>query len=109
MAANRDGLEHGLLEALGLLAEGAAAVLLVIAEHVPPKLYQPSIEDVPFSYALALRLVSGTDWCIQTQVGRGPLSTWPHALELIRALCLGRKQLQHYCKGRQWQWLCQNA
>jgi len=109
MAANRDGLEHGLLEALGLLAEGAAAVLLVIAEQVPPKLYQPYVEDVPFSYALALRLVSGRDWSIQTQAGRGPLSTWPHALELVRALCLGRKQLQHYCKGRQWQWLCQNA
>ncbi len=35
LAANGDGLEHGMLEAAALLAEGAPAVLLVITEEQP--------------------------------------------------------------------------
>jgi len=111
MAGDYDGLEHGILEALSLLEEGAAAVLLLIAEQKPPELYQPYIEDVPFSYALALRLVSGTQWRIQRRAKADSNTTtiWPHALELVRALCLEQKQLRHYCKGRQWEWSCQKA
>jgi len=108
LAAAGDGLEHGVLEACGLLAEGAPAALLVVAEQSPAPLYQAQIDDVPFSYVLALRLCPGEDWCLQHHHGAGPRSQWPHALELVRALCLGYDQWQHHCKHRQWNWSCQH-
>ncbi|AYC34580.1 3-oxoacyl-ACP synthase [Pseudomonas cavernae] len=104
MAAAGDGLEQALLEAAGLLGDGAAAVLLVVAEELPPALYRPSIDDVPFSYALALRLSATPDWQLELASGDGPRSAWPHSLELVRALSLHRTTLQHHCKGRQWNW-----
>ena len=104
LAAEGDGLEHAVLEACGLLAEGAPAVLLVIAEERPPALYQPFIDDVPFSYAVALLLTPGSDWTLQLASASGPRSEWPHALNLVRALCSDQPHLQHHWKKRQWTW-----
>jgi len=106
-AAEVDALEHGVMEACGLLDEGANAVLLVVAEESPAPLYRAQIDDVPFSYALALKLTAGTHWRLQLSAGSGPRSRWPHALELIRALCLGHDHLRQYWKYRQWDWSCQ--
>ncbi|MBB1518134.1 beta-ketoacyl synthase chain length factor [Pseudomonas sp. SR9] len=104
LAGEGDGLEQGLLEAASLLGDGAPAVLLVVAEETPPALYAPFIDDVPFSYAVALLLTPGTDWQLRLQPGSGPRSTWPHALELVRALCNGQTSLHHHWKNRQWTW-----
>lgn len=106
LAAEGDGLEHAILEAALLLAEGAPSVLVVVAEDQPPAAYQPWIDDVPFPYALALRLTSGAGWQLRldTAEAEQPPSTWPHALELIRML-LGQQSLrQHYWKKRRWTW-----
>jgi len=107
LAAEVDGLEHGILDACGLLAEGADAVLLVVAEELPAPLYRAQIDDVPFSYALALKLTAGMQWQLQLTAGNGPRTRWPHALELVRALCLGHAHLHHHWKHRQWNWSCQ--
>lgn len=104
LAAAGDGLEHAILEACGLLAEGAPAVLLVIAEETPPELYAPFIDDVPFSYAVALLLTPGDDWQLQLHGTSGGRSEWPHALNLVRALCSAQTSLQHHWKNRQWTW-----
>jgi len=107
LAAEGDGLEHGILDACGLLDEGARAVLLVVAEEWPAPVYREQIEDVPFSYALALKLTAGAQWQLELNAGNGPRSRWPHALELVRALCLGQGRLHHHWKHRQWSWSCQ--
>jgi len=109
LAAEVDALEHGVMEACGLLDEGANAVLLVIAEESPAPLYleREQIDDVPFSHALALKLAAGTQWHLQLSAGDGPRSRWPHALELVRALCLGHQHLRQHWKYRQWNWSCQ--
>ncbi|UTW09522.1 beta-ketoacyl synthase chain length factor [Pseudomonas benzenivorans] len=104
LAAEGDGLEQALLEAVSLLGEGAPAVLLVVAEEMPPALYSPYVDDVPFPYAVALRLTPGVDWRLQLQSGSGPRADWPHALNLLRALCDERHCLEHYWKNRQWTW-----
>lgn len=41
LACAGDGLEHGVVEAAGLLGEGAPAVLLLITEEQPPAVYAP--------------------------------------------------------------------
>ncbi len=104
LAAEGDGLEQALLEASTLLGEGSPAVLLVIAEELPPELYAPFIDDVPFSYAVALLLTPGSDWRLELSQGTGPRAAWPHALELVRALCGNADSLQHHWKNRQWNW-----
>jgi len=109
LAAEVDGLEHGVLDACGLLHEGADAVLLVVVEELPAALYRAQIDDVPFSYALALKLTTGAQWRLNLGAGHGPRSRWPHALELVRALCLGQRRLRHYWKHRQWSWSCQSG
>lgn len=103
LAASRDSLEHAVQEACLLLNEGAPAVLLVIAEESPPAIYTPFIDDVPFAYAVGLLLTPGDDWQLQLHAGGGPISQWPHALSLLRALCSGR-DFTHYWNRRQWTW-----
>lgn len=104
LAGENDGLEQGVLEACTLLGEGAPAVLLVVAEERPPALYAPYIDDVPFSHAVALLLTPGDDWQLQLRHADGPAAEWPHALNLLRALCGGQDSLQHHWKSRQWSW-----
>ncbi|MBC9249104.1 3-oxoacyl-ACP synthase [Pseudomonas alcaligenes] len=104
LAAEGDGLEQALLEASTLLGEGAPAVLLVIAEETPPALYGPYIDDVPFPYAVALLLTPGHDWQLELSQGSGPRAVWPHALNLVRALCGQADSLQHHWNNRQWNW-----
>jgi hypothetical protein len=111
LAAQADGLECAVLEAVGLLAEGAPAVLVVVAEDAPPPLYAPYIAGVPCAYALALRLVAGTDWQLQLACGDDPQTAWPHAFSLLRALTDGAleaesKGFRHACNSRQWSWSC---
>ena len=104
LAGENDGLEQGVLEACTLLGEGAPAVLLVVAEELPPTLYAPYIDDVPFSHAVALLLTPGDDWQLQLSNAEGPAAEWPHVLNLLRALCGGQDLLQHHWKSRQWSW-----
>jgi len=104
LAGEGDGLENAILDACGMLAEGAPAVLLVIAEETPPELYRAFIDDVPFPYALGLLLTPGTDWQLLLRSATGPHAEWPHALNLIRALCSDQASLQHHWKNRQWTW-----
>jgi hypothetical protein len=104
LAGENDGLEQGILEACALLGEGAPAVLLVVAEELPPALYAPYISDVPFSHAVALLLTAGDDWQLQLGNIDGPAAEWPHVLNLLRALCGEQDLLQHHWKSRQWSW-----
>ena len=117
IAGEADTFEHAMLEAAGLLAAGAPSVLAVIAEEMPPPAYAPWIGDVPFSYALALRLdradaseLSSADTCWQLHLGRqagdAARCAWPHALDFLRALQTGEKTLEHSWKTRQWTWQC---
>jgi hypothetical protein len=112
IAGEADTFEHAMLEASTLLAAGAASVLAVIAEEVPPDAYNGWITDVPFSYAVALRLgradtaTLGNTWQLDLghHDGDTPPCRWPHALDFLRALQTGAPSLQHAWKRRRWQW-----
>lgn len=118
LAAQGDGLEHGMLEALGLLAEGAPAVLLVLAEEQPPQVYSAWVDDVPFPYALGLLITPGNSWSLSLTpadesvdqgglphgLPHGPLHKLPHGLSLLSALAAGRPALRHSCNNRVWNW-----
>lgn len=106
LAAEGDGLEHAVLEAAMLLAEGAPAVLLVIAEDQPPQAYAPWIDDAPFAYALGLLLKPGNDWQLSLAPSTEPTDhpELPHALSLLRSLLTQQSHCQHHWKNRAWTW-----
>lgn len=106
LAGERDGLEHAVLEAAALLEEGAPAVLLVAAEETPAGAYTPWIDDVPFSYALALLLEPGREWqmSLTSDLTPMPASVWPPALELLRCLHDQASGFRHSWKNRTWTW-----
>ncbi|MES2821720.1 MAG: beta-ketoacyl synthase chain length factor [Pseudomonadota bacterium] len=107
LAGEGDGLEHGLLEAALLLADGAPSVLLVVTEDSPPPAYAPWILDVPFPYALALRLTTGRDWQLDLGQAEGEhpaAAEWPHALSLLQLLAGPLTHCQHHWKQRLWTW-----
>jgi len=106
LAANGDGLEHGMLEAAALLNEGAPAVLLVITEEQPPEAYRRWIDDVPFPYALGLLLTPGDEWQLSLESGTDEQrpTEWPHALDLLRTLLGQHASCQHQWKSRVWNW-----
>lgn len=106
LAAAGDGLEHGIIEAGALLAEGAPAVLLIVTEEQPPEAYAEWVNDVPFPYAVGLLLTPGTDWQLSLSTGDGslPAAGTPHALKLLRTLLSGKTCCQHSWKNRLWNW-----
>lgn len=106
LAAEGDGLEHAALEAAGMLAEGASAVLLVVTEECPPDIYRPWVEDVPFPYAVALRLAPGDQWQLKLspEAPEQAPEPWPHALGLLQALLNDLPHRQHQWKSRKWTW-----
>lgn len=105
LAAAADGFEHGIVEAAGMLAEGAPAVLLIVAEELPATAYTPWITDVPFSYALGLLLTPGEQWRLALMTGSEAEPTdRPHALSWLQALLQDRARLDHPGKLRSWNW-----
>ena len=106
LAAEGDGLEHALLEAAMLLAEGAPSVLVVVTEDRPPAAYQPWIDDVPFPYAVALRVTAGQGWTLSLEAIDDPHAPgpWPHALELVRLLSGTQTLRIHQWNKRRWTW-----
>ena len=109
IAGEADTFEHAMLEAAMLLDSGAAAGLVVLAEERPPAAYDGWIHDVPFSYAVALRVVpanapDGTGWELQLNRNTDDApAAWPHALSFLRALQM-RAPLIHAWKRRRWTW-----
>ena len=105
LAAADDGFEHGLVEAAGLLHEGAPAVLLIVAEELPPAAYAPWISDVPLSYALGLLLTPGKQWQLDLTPGSEAVpGNLPHALSWLRALLTDQSRFTHPGKQRSWNW-----
>ncbi|WP_266170225.1 beta-ketoacyl synthase chain length factor [Dyella subtropica] len=120
IAGEADTFEHAMLEAATLLDSGAPAVMVIIAEERPPSAYDGWIDDVPFSYALALRVgkpragqdaSSTSRW--QLQLSRNVADTgathtthgaWPYALDFLRALHEPGTPLEHTWKTRRWIW-----
>ena len=114
VAGEADTFEHAMLEGALQLAAGAHAALVVVAEELPPPVYAQWIADVPFSYAVALRLgkidagpatPAGSDWRLLQSRGDGTAAcAWPHALDFLRALHAGETSIRHDWKTRRWNW-----
>ncbi|MFC4274473.1 beta-ketoacyl synthase chain length factor [Achromobacter aloeverae] len=121
LSVQGDGLESAIIEACLLLAAGHPAVLVVLAEEQAPAAYMTWIDDIPFPYALALRLTAGHDYELawsdradpavdnpsapQARGARdGESLALPNPLSLLRHLALGTVTWTHAHQRRHWRW-----
>lgn len=106
LAGDEDMLEHAIQEACLVIAAGAPQVLIVLAEEAPPTGYKPWIDDVPFSYVVALRVSAGTDWRLDFKPSTEPptLQIWPNPLSLLCHLTKGTRSWSHTGPRLRWQW-----
>lgn len=105
LAAAGDGFEQGVLEAAALLAEGAPAVLLMVTEERPPEAYRPWIADVPFAYALGMRLTQGKQWQLAPgQAAAAEDAKLPHALSWLKAFLTDCESFTQTWNRRTWNW-----
>ncbi len=120
LSAQGDGLENAIVEACLLLQGGHPAVLVVLAEEQAPAAYQPWVDDIPFPYAMALRLTPGHSCELElgapseprapSEPGAPPDAALdlahmlPHPLSLLRHLALGTHAWTHTHQRRDWRW-----
>lgn len=108
LAAGQSSLEHAVIEACGLLADGAPQVLLVMADTALPELYA-AFEDCSeqaFAFAWLLEAAgSGDTLSLAWQAGaEAPRESMPGALQGLRFFLSGEQQMVRLADRRQWQW-----
>ena len=111
LAGDADTLEHAIQEACLLMHAGAPRVLVVAAEEQPPEAYRKWIDDVPFSYAVALRLSAAPSWRLGLSTPDAAVAAplWPHPLNLVRHLSAGTPAWTHAGAARHWHWTSSHA
>ena len=110
LAAGASTIEHGVIEACGLLAEGAPEVLLVVSDNCLPSLFE-KFEDCaeqPHAWACLMRLADvesiNLSWSlapINSQITRKSL---PGSLTVLQFFLRKEKALQRIADGRVWNW-----
>jgi hypothetical protein len=111
IAAGEASAALGVIEACGLLAEGAPRVLLVVVDQVLPEVYRVFEERqrVPFAWAALIAPPDGDPLSLAWEPvvqedapanGKRP----PAALEALRFLLRGDAEFVHTVESLQWRW-----
>lgn len=107
IAAKTEALEIGVLEALGILADGAQRVLLAVVDE--PLKTQYSVSPViraPFPYALAMTIEAGDDWqlSLSSQAQAPSTEHYWSALDWLRHVYQGERDWTQSYPQRCWRW-----
>ena len=107
LASGASTVEHAVLEACGLLADGAPMVLLVACDCPLPELFTPfqECEEQPHAWAWLMTPATGDairlEWA---PADRAPGANMPGSLEVAAFHAGGARQLER-CDGRlRWTW-----
>jgi len=107
LAAGAATIEHAVIEACGLLADGASEVLLVACDCPLPELFAPFQDCEEQPYAWAWLLTPAADDAISlnwTASAEPPSAGMPGGLEVARFQLRGARRLER-CDGRlRWSW-----
>lgn len=106
IASRLDGLEHALLEAQLLLAQGHEGVLVIAAEAEPPPEYLEHLEDLPHPYVAAFLIQAGEPCSVTSTAPEASdiACELPHPMSLIRHLILATPSWRHAGPRCTWQW-----
>lgn len=107
MAAGRDTLAAGVIEAAGRIRAGESRVLVVHADERPPEFYRPWVGDHPPVFALGLVVAAGGDWRLgraDVEAERADPAPAPPELGLVAMLAGGRRSLHMPGERNDWRW-----
>jgi Beta-ketoacyl synthase, N-terminal domain len=110
LAAGRSSVEHAVIEACGLLADGAPAVLLVVYDCPLPAVYArfQDCNEQPYAWAWLMQppgdeAVSVT-WSDASEDGSPNPTRLPPGLEVLRFYLRQDASLERICDRRRWVW-----
>jgi hypothetical protein len=110
LSSRRESFTAALLEAQGLVLEGAAKVLLVISDELPPEIYQGLWQEEAAGYALGLVLgppgagAESFELSLTQAGGSAPEPLLPQALAFLRALASSASGATWQDGRRLWAW-----
>jgi len=110
LAAGRSSVEHAVIEACALLAEGEPEALLVVYDCPLPALYAgfADCHDQPFAWAWLLQPPAAEfcelTWRAEDDPGARPRDSLPGGLEIFRFHLRGDAVLERLCDRRRWLW-----
>jgi hypothetical protein len=110
LAAGQSTVEHGVIEACGLLAEGASRVMLVVYDVPLPSIYA-AFEDCreqPFAWAWLMHApddnVLSLSWAAAAESDPAGAGELPPGLEVLRFYLRNDACLERSCDGLRWLW-----
>jgi hypothetical protein len=110
LAAGQSSVEHAVIEACGLLADGAAEVLLVVYDRPLPALYAPyqDCHEQPFAWAWLMQPpasdVFSLSWSEAEEPETASAERWSAGLEVLRFYLRRDRSLERISQRRCWRW-----
>jgi hypothetical protein len=109
LAAGVSSIEHAVIEACGLLADGEPEVLLVAYDHPLPDVFSTFDERGEQAYAWAwLMRPAGADavsLCWEATSEMAGNDSLPDGLQVLRFHLRRDTELVRICDGRRWRWM----
>jgi hypothetical protein len=110
LAAGASSVEHAVIEACGLLAEGESKVLMVVYDCPLPPVYSAfeDCQEQPFAWAWLLQPPSGE--FVSLKCSAAPANEFqgaeqlPAGLAVLRFYLRNEVSLERVCCGRRWLW-----
>lgn len=107
LASGAASVEHALIEACGLLADGATSVLLLACDCPLPELFRPfeEYEEQPHAWAWLIAPAGANAVRLEWQAcAESPSAKMPGSLEVAAFYASGARKLER-CDGRlRWTW-----
>jgi hypothetical protein len=110
LAAGKSSVEHAVIEACGLVADGVPQVLLVVYDCPLPKIYAEfqDCREQPFAWAWLIQ-PPGTDvvsltWSVIRAKESPSIEQLPPGLEILRFHLRNDSRLERTCDRRRWLW-----
>jgi hypothetical protein len=101
-------VEHGVVEACGLLAEGAAMVLLVVYDcPLPaPLAHFEDCDEQPFAWAwlMTAPAADALSLCLEPASAPAAAQATPSALDVLRFQLRGDARHERVCRAQRWTW-----
>jgi hypothetical protein len=110
LAAGVSTVEHGVIEACGLISEGAPAVLLVVYDCPLPALYSDfeDCDEQPYAWAWLIESAAGEVLSLRCEPGSdvspSRAKRMPAGLEILRFFLRKDSALDRVCDKRRWLW-----
>jgi hypothetical protein len=110
LAAGRSSVEHAVIEAGGLLADGAPEVLLVVYDRPLPALYAAyqDCHEQPFAWAWLMQPPAGDvvslSWSAAVDNEAASVERLSPGLAILRFYLRQDRSLERICQPRRWLW-----